>query len=162
MKYAGIGARKTPEEILMLMRRLATIFGKKGYKLRSGGALGADKAFEMGAKGQPCDVFTVRDVPDDPNFWAYDMAKSCLLPQLKWDTFKPYVQKLFARNMMIILGPKGDDPVDRVFCWTPTLDYENAFGGTPHSLRCAARSGIPIHNLYDQDVLEKVEGFFGT
>ncbi len=46
--YAGIGSRETPAEILMYMTRIASFLESKGYTLFSGGASGADTAFEIG------------------------------------------------------------------------------------------------------------------
>ena len=46
--YAGIGSRNTPNEILSLLTSLAEQLALKGYILRSGGAKGADSAFEKG------------------------------------------------------------------------------------------------------------------
>jgi len=51
--YAGIGARATPPEILSLMTRAAFALTKRGYVLRSGHAIGADSAFERGARSAP-------------------------------------------------------------------------------------------------------------
>lgn len=48
MLYAGVGSRATPEPVLDLMRRCATRLEVLGYTLRSGGANGADTAFEEG------------------------------------------------------------------------------------------------------------------
>lgn len=47
--YAGIGSRNTPADILDLMTHLARRLDSRGYTLRSGGADGADAAFERGA-----------------------------------------------------------------------------------------------------------------
>lgn len=46
--YAGIGSRKTPKKILEQMRNISSFLAKEGYTLRSGGADGADSAFEDG------------------------------------------------------------------------------------------------------------------
>ena len=46
--YTGIGSRETPEEILGWMQDIGWLLGKRGYTLRSGGADGADSAFEKG------------------------------------------------------------------------------------------------------------------
>ena len=46
--YTGIGARRTPPEVLALMTRAAFALLKRGYVLRSGHAIGADSAFERG------------------------------------------------------------------------------------------------------------------
>lgn len=47
--YAGIGSRETPELILDLMFQIGMRLGRLGWVLRSGGAPGADAAFEKGA-----------------------------------------------------------------------------------------------------------------
>ena len=46
--YAGIGSRETPEDVCGRMTKLASILERKGYTLRSGGAVGADTAFAGG------------------------------------------------------------------------------------------------------------------
>ena len=46
--YAGIGARKTPNHVLKYMELQGKLLAEKGYILRSGGAKGADSAFERG------------------------------------------------------------------------------------------------------------------
>ena len=46
MTYAGIGSRETPMEVLELMTKASAWLGAKGYTLQSGGAIGADMAFE--------------------------------------------------------------------------------------------------------------------
>ena len=47
-RYAGIGSRNTPENIQAIMTKLATKLESLGWVLRSGGADGADSAFELG------------------------------------------------------------------------------------------------------------------
>jgi hypothetical protein len=51
--YTGVGSRDTPEEVLSVMRTLAKCLARAGYTLRSGGAEGADAAFESGAQEVP-------------------------------------------------------------------------------------------------------------
>ena len=47
--YAGIGARRTPPEVLADMTRIARWLHRTGWHLNSGGANGADQAFADGA-----------------------------------------------------------------------------------------------------------------
>ena len=49
MTYAGIGSRETPIEVQKAMYRVAKYLEGKGFTLYSGGANGADKAFEGNA-----------------------------------------------------------------------------------------------------------------
>ena len=46
MTYAGVGSRETPPEILAEMTKIAQELATKKYSLQSGGAIGADMAFE--------------------------------------------------------------------------------------------------------------------
>ena len=48
--YTGIGSRETPNEILDRMTRLGSWFSELDWVLRSGGAEGADRAFERGVR----------------------------------------------------------------------------------------------------------------
>ena len=57
MHYAGIGSRKTPDDVLAFMQRIAQWLAKRNYILRSGAAQGADTAFENGA-GMKKEIFT--------------------------------------------------------------------------------------------------------
>lgn len=50
--YAGIGSRRTPPDVCADMTRIAQALGARGFTLRSGGAAGADQAFEEGAADQ--------------------------------------------------------------------------------------------------------------
>ena len=47
--YAGIGSRQTPPAVLDAMARIAHALGNAGVALSTGGAAGADHAFETGA-----------------------------------------------------------------------------------------------------------------
>lgn len=46
--YAGIGSRETPPYVQKLMTEIAAVLEQRNFVLRSGGANGADKAFENG------------------------------------------------------------------------------------------------------------------
>src|SRR5215217_6010795 len=50
MFYTGIGSRKTPRSVMNEMTEIARVLEEHGYILRSGGAGGADSAFEKGVK----------------------------------------------------------------------------------------------------------------
>ena len=47
--YAGIGTRVTPPAVLERMTNIGMLLAMQGFVLRSGGARGADRAFEEGA-----------------------------------------------------------------------------------------------------------------
>ena len=52
MYYAGIGARKIPEDIRQKMYGFAAQLARAGWTLRSGGADGSDAAFEAGCDSE--------------------------------------------------------------------------------------------------------------
>ena len=47
--YTGIGSRNTPADMMLTIAKVGFALGSLGYTLRSGGAQGADTAFEQGA-----------------------------------------------------------------------------------------------------------------
>lgn len=152
--YAGIGARATPLEFLDKMTHYAGILEDLGYILRSGGAQGADQAFEDGVKNKEnLEIFTPKMLENTQkydNFYEI-AAKYALCDDNIFKKWKLYVQKLFARNMMIILGPGNNEKVDFVACWSPVDDYADASGGTPHGIRCALDHEIPVFNFYHRE-----------
>jgi hypothetical protein len=161
MKYAGIGSRKTPPEILDKMRALGQILGCREFVLRSGAAQGADSAFEAGCdvvegekeifvpwKGfnnHPSPLYNI--TPD-----ALKLAEEVYGP--RWQNLKQGAKKLMARNCYQILGQTLDDPVDFVICWTQDgceseAERGRSSGGTGQAIALAARHNIPVFNLYN-------------
>jgi hypothetical protein len=141
-KYAGIGSRQTPTNILTLMSNVASKLSNT-HILRSGGSLGADQAFERGCSGKK-EIFLANHC----TFAAMELA-SYYHPN--WDACNNYARQLHGRNMMIILGPNLDTPVDFVICWTSD---GLASGGTGQALRLASAHNIKIFNLYNQKIVE--------
>ena len=142
--YAGIGSRKTPPEVLDYMIDIASRLAVKGWILRSGGAAGADTAFEQGctAGNGEKEIWLARDALP----WAYEEAVFHIpanRPPFK--TWKEYVQSLVARNMMQVRGRLGDEPVEFIVCWT-MADIKDG-GGTGYAMRCAQAHGIPVYSL---------------
>lgn len=137
--YAGIGSRETPETVLNQMNRIAIMLQTDGWWLSSGGARGADTAFERGA-GVRRRIFKAQDATPD----ALALAKKY---HPAWDRCTATARALHARNGMILLGPDLDDPVKFVVCWTPD---GKATGGTGQALRIAAdpQYAIPVFNLF--------------
>jgi len=155
--YAGIGSRETPEEILALMRLFASKMYQKSWRLRSGGAKGADKAFEqsIGDKNYG-EIYRADDAKGLENF--HEIAEQFHPNWAACDAKGSYVKDLHARNGMIVLGADLISPVKFIVCWTK--DGE-ATGGTGQALRIAEHYGIPVKNLYygkvQQEILKIVE-----
>ena len=145
--YAGIGSRETPTEILTLMTELAQKLESLGWILRSGGAAGADSAFERGILDPnnkeiylPSDWFNGRKAN---SLWYIDASRLKAFPKAlkSVDQFHPapqrlsdYARKLMARNCCQILGKDLQTPSSGVIAWT---EGGRMKGGTSQALRIA-------------------------
>lgn len=165
-KYAGIGSRSTPDEILKVMDLFANAIACDAL-LRTGGAKGADQAFEFGAVlggGRvelflPWKGFEGRQDATllEPGKDAMEIAEHY---HPGWKYLKQGARKLIARNGYQVLGPDLYDPVDLIVCWTPdgSLDGTgNKTGGTGQALRIAADYGIPVLNIQREDHLAEIK-----
>lgn len=141
IRYAGIGSRETPGNILDLMQGIGRYFSHKGYLLRSGGARGADKAFEKGEPFGCKEIFTAYDSQFHSKWFAHAAQY-----HPKWGKLSSYAKELHARNSAIVLGADLDTPVDFVVCWAAD---GKASGGTGQALRIAVDNDIEVFNLFD-------------
>lgn len=167
--YAGIGSRETPADICKLMTKIAHDLENQGYILRSGGADGADKAFEAGVSnpehkeiylpwkgfnGNFSPLFITEQIFNkevcNPLFnMAVELAKKY---HPKYDALSSGAKRMMIRNIYQVLGWDMNRPVDFIVCWTKD---GSATGGTGQALRFAMDNGIKIYNLYiDWEVLE--------
>jgi hypothetical protein len=158
--YAGIGSRETPQDILLLMQDLAVYLAGEGYTLRSGGAGGADTAFERGCDGAggpkqiflPWNGFSGRYATssfgtDTHGVFAGVGPQALALAEQfhpAWKRCSRGARTLHARNGYQVLGPRLDDPVEFVLCWTPR---GSGSGGTGQALRIARDRGIRVYDL---------------
>lgn len=157
MIYAGIGSRKTPHATLAIIKKLAGLLERKGWLLRSGGADGADIAFEQGVTDPrhraiflPGDWFNERRAGtggfyDSTKLPGWEKAlKTVDRFHPAPDNLSPFGRKLMARNAMQILGPNLDRPADLVIAWTKSGLMS---GGTSQALRIAEEYKVPVINL---------------
>lgn len=150
--YTGIGSRSTPQNILYQMTDIADHLAKCGWTLRSGGAKGADTAFEDGASKKQIFLPT-GEIPDE----AYEIAAKY---HPTWGGLPPFVRKLHARNVLQILGENLDCETKFVVCWTPDGSEKTttkSTGGTGQAIRIANAYNIPVFNLYNEGRLEVVQ-----
>lgn len=153
--YAGIGSRKTPKQILEQMTEIATGLATCSWTLRSGGAVGADKAFEAGAGDKKKIFLPTGDIPDV----AFEISAKY---HPTWGGLPPYVKQLHARNAMQILGENLDIPAKFVVCWTPDgaeKETTRETGGTGQAIRIANAYRIPVFNLANEGRMEQVKEF---
>jgi hypothetical protein len=155
--YAGVGSRETPDEILEVMRSVAAKLKADGWTVRSGGAPGADTAFEGGATVFGDYSLTEIFLPW-PNFeHRLDKLVKRTHPQREayaiaerfhpaWARLSQGAKSLHARNVHQILGYDVTKPVlsKFVLCWT---EDGSGRGGTGQALRIAREYQVPIFDL---------------
>jgi hypothetical protein len=147
--YAGIGSRDTPPSMLNHMQKLATRLREQGYVLYSGGAAGADSAFEAGA-GEAKKIFLPRDGfngrrVDGEKFFLYSPAAVEVAKTVHpvWDKLIQSHRDFHSRNVHQVLGEDLESPVDFVLYWSEG----DVKGGTSTAVNLARRLLIPTFNL---------------
>ena len=157
MYYAGIGSRKTPQACLDFMTKVGRVCTKKDLILRSGGAKGADLAFERGCDlecGQK-EIWTPKDQNIVENEWAIEKAKAVCW-EYPLHKMKPYTRSLIIRNMYQIFGDDKESlkPVKFVvfYCKGDPLMQGKLSGGTRYAVRAAHNYNIPHFNLRTHQV----------
>ena len=136
IKYAGIGSRQTPAGMCSLLTMVAEELRDRGLTCVSGGAIGADKAFQRGA-GKLFELWR----PEHATPEAFDLAEEF---HPRWDDLTPEGKALQARNGHILLGADLQTPVKFVLAWT---EHGLTKGGTGQGLRIARCYQIPVYNF---------------
>lgn len=174
MIYAGIGSRETPPYILSLMTRMGRVMALEGHTLRSGGADGADEAFQIGCGEVDEGLVEVwlpyanfrfelnRRFPNrnvDLSNLAYTIARRTCENKSKgwWERNTSFGKDAKARNVHIILGSDCQTPVDLVTCWAPVDKGGFETGGTGHGTAVARDHNIQVINLFFDEHREAIE-----
>lgn len=145
--YAGIGSRETPRDVLDAFVVIGSYLAKHGYTLRSGGAQGADEAFERGCDQQngAKEIFlpwsSFRSSTSSLVVSAPEAFSIAAKHHPRWDSLSDAAQKLLARNTHQILGWTFDSPSNFVVCWTKG---GLGAGGTGQAIRVANAYGVPV------------------
>lgn len=155
LKYTGIGSRETPPDIIDKMISIGSALASAGWVLRSGGADGADAAFERGCdlvSGQkeiflPWKAFNkstspLHIIPDN----AYLLGREI---HPAWNNLSMGAKKLHARNTQQILGKDLNSPTDLVICWTKD---GKIVGGTATAIKLATNNSIRVINLAIENI----------
>ena len=159
--YAGIGSRSTPADVLAQMRLMGSRLARLGMHLRSGGADGADSAFEDGALdiGVASSIFLPW-----PRFNGRasgivpDLAKGGEIARLHhpaWERLTEGARRLHSRNSYQVLGEFLNDPARFVLCWTAdgcegAASRSKKTGGTGMAIAIADLHGIPVINMANE------------
>lgn len=148
--YAGIGSRQTPAHICEKMTDVAVTLKTAGFILRSGGADGADIAFEAGA-GDAKEIFYPS--AGGSHFWrALEIAE---FYHPAWERCGHNARLLHTRNVYQVLGPDLVSFSEFVICWTKD---GGATGGTGQAIRIARAFGIPVINMFFDDWRKVLDG----
>lgn len=163
--YTGVGSRRTPQGIRDTMTKIALAMRHRGFILRSGGAEGADRAFETGAASEahvylawPQRTRWERVAPrrTDVGIEAYIMAAGI---HPKWLALSEGARKLHARNCYPVLGDDLASPSEFLVCWTPDgclgpSTRTRYTGGTATAIVLAALWGVRVFNLQREGALD--------
>ena len=128
------------------MGRLAGRLAERGWMLRSGGAKGADAAFQGSA---PADLQTIylpwkeyNNISGGIVLTPNEQVKAQALVRRHhgaWERCGRGARALHGRNAAIINRRRLDEPVQAVICWTPD---GAAVGGTATGMAMARATGI--------------------
>lgn len=155
--YSGIGSRETPEHIQRLMTEIAEILERRKFILRSGGAEGADLAFERGVHRYKEIFYTtgykINDGDMQPypkNDWGFATTMFKKYHPSKGNVRSPKSVNLLTRNTFQIFGIGDTMNSSFVLCYTPDgaetyTTYDT--GGTGQAIRIANDYNIPVYNL---------------
>jgi hypothetical protein len=138
-----------------------------GWTLRSGGAEGADTAFEAGA-GSAIEIYRPRGDQRKPHhqalyadsLWTEAMQAAASVHPA-WGRCSDFAKALHARNAFQILGADLRTPSRFVVCWTPDgaktdHDCTHQTGGTGTAIRLADRAAIDVFNLRCPEDAERI------
>lgn len=163
--YTGIGSRRTPLNICNLMTDISKFLFENNYILYSGGALGADRAFEKGVRdNQYKRIFLPWKNYNNNKSPYYSVDQHAMYFAEKfhpsWNRLNLYAKKLIARNSYQILGPGLERPmVEFVICYTLHGEIE---GGTGQAIRIANHFKVPVYNLYHKYDLDRIKNWMST
>ena len=166
--YAGIGSRATPERIQKTMEHIATELAQRGWTLRSGGAVGADSAFERGCDKStgPKEIFIPWDGYDNRDGTGRkrqasergvivppNMLQACQLSakhwppdSIPWPKLKRGTQALMGRNACQVLGADLTQPCAVVLFWKPSNGQRS---GTDQALRIARAHKVECVRIFE-------------
>lgn len=168
--YTGVGSRETPENICKLIERIAFKLADLGWHLRSGGAQGADAAFEKGVieHGMPwADLTQYMSIYIPWELYHPTGVCNKIVGSIESDAIAASVhpawgrcsrgaKALHSRNVYQVLGDDLQTPSSFLICWAePTKT--GVKGGTNTAWQLAKKQGIKCFNLYLEEDRQRIE-----
>lgn len=161
--YTGVGSRETPSDIIELMEKIGLALAKQGWTLRSGGAKGADQAFERGMFEHfgydgpypftPAEIYLPWDGYEDHYRYTHGglniLPSDISLPNDRiaegmamsvhpaWGACKQGARRMHTRNVFQVLGPHLDKPSKMLIAWTRLDNRGGPKGGTATAINLA-------------------------
>lgn len=167
--YTGIGSRSTPLDVQALMEAYANHLAVGGWVLRSGGAEGADQAFQRGVHGGAKEIYLpwggFNQFNHDPEngfyvaeeFGNYTQAQEIAKSNHPaWENCGQGARRLHTRNVYQVLGKDLSTPSQALVCWAEPSSDGHVKGGTGMAVRIAKQCGVPIINLYHEHNRNKI------
>lgn len=158
--YTGVGARDTPAAYQLLMQTLAERLTRIGIVLRSGGADGADSAFEKGSHPDLKEIYLpwpkFNGSLSPLHYIHVDAYSIAAKYHPNWENLKQSVRKLHARNVHQVLGQNLVTPSTALICYTQdgastAEDCTRLTGGTGMAIKIAHGIDIPIYNIQTRE-----------
>jgi hypothetical protein len=169
--YTGVGSRETPPNMQEFMNTIGRSLAKRGFRLRTGDAAGADAAFLTGALKGLEGKDTAELVRLIEAYMPYTKSKAkgfasyfrgprsdqlAALERILVETHpKPQAlygvgRELMARNALQLLGPELNDPSDFLIGMLKPKALRRAdwdVGGTGQAFRLAKAREVPVFEL---------------
>jgi hypothetical protein len=175
LDYTGIGSRKTPGNVLNLMQSIGYRLGTLGIRLRSGGAEGADSAFEAGARRAikeqqgsepliylPYPGFRGKSgITFAPNSQSQKEATRIIRDlHPAWDRCSDFAKKAHSRNAFQVLGSDLRTPSQFLIFYAEVIQGQIQ-GGTRTAVVLAKKFQIPCFNLFYSSTKPELKAFLG-
>jgi hypothetical protein len=173
LDYTGIGSRKTPENVLKLMQAIEFRLGSLDIRLRSGGAEGADSAFETGARRAnkehpgpepliflPYPGFRGKSgITFAPNSQIQKEATRIIRDiHPAWDLCSDFAKKAHSRNAFQVLGSDLRTP-SHFLVFYAEVSRGEIQGGTRTAVVLAQKFQIPCFNLFYSSAKSELKAF---
>lgn len=165
--YTGVGSRQTPDYFRGRLQQLGERLARARYTLRSGGAEGADTAFEEGAKQflirSPKQLFDIYlpwsgyngrqkslnyHIPNDchPTIWA-EAERIAADTHPAWSNCSKGAKVLHTRNVFQVLGHDLQTPSKFLICYADIDKKGVPRGGTATAWNLAKTFNVDCFNM---------------
>jgi len=170
LAYAGVGSRATPLEVCNIFTRVASRLELLGWRLMSGGAPGADIAFELGVVSAGSKMIFVpwargskheSEIRPADALWAQAEDAAAKVHPV-WSKLPPAARALHTRNVFQVLGPDLKSSAKFVICWTADgaeteATTSSSTGGTRTAIVLASRFDIPVLNFRNEGAMRRLK-----